>query len=234
MAFLIPYVRRYAVRYVGLFFLLLISSGLSLPGPAISGIIIDKVFANKDVGRLDLLVGMLLGLLFISEIVRFIQEYAGMRLSQEFTYFVRSSLIERILRFPLAFFNDFQTGYLVSRLDEVGILGGFFSAIIPALAEGTIRCAGALFIISRYNLKLALISLIVLPLFFEVAHRSVAPIRATSLGTMETSAKVRGKIQETLSGIDHECGRGERGLRIEGDAKGGRGTVQVRAGFRPS
>ena len=32
----------------------------------------------------------------------------------------------------------------------------------------------------------------------------------------------------------HECGRGERGLRIEGDAKGGRGTVQVRAGFRPS
>jgi hypothetical protein len=29
-------------------------------------------------------------------------------------------------------------------------------------------------------------------------------------------------------------GRGERGLRIEGDAKGGRGTVQVRAGFRPS
>ena len=32
----------------------------------------------------------------------------------------------------------------------------------------------------------------------------------------------------------HECGREEQGLRIEGDAKGGRGTVQVRAGFRPS
>ena len=32
----------------------------------------------------------------------------------------------------------------------------------------------------------------------------------------------------------HECGRRERGLRIEGDAKGGRGTVQVRAVFRPS
>ena len=31
-----------------------------------------------------------------------------------------------------------------------------------------------------------------------------------------------------------DSGRGERGLRIEGDATGGRGTVQVRAGFRPS
>jgi len=32
----------------------------------------------------------------------------------------------------------------------------------------------------------------------------------------------------------HECGRGERGLRIAGNAKGGRGTVQVRAVIRPS
>jgi len=202
LAFLVPYLKKNSIRYLGLFFLLLLGSGLSLPGPAITGVIIDKVFFSKDARKLDLFVGLLLAILLVSEIVRLVQDYATMRLSQEFTYSVRSHLIERILKFPLAFFNEFQTGYLVSRLDEVGFLGGFFSANVPALAESAIRFAGAFFLISRYNLKLTLISVLVLPLFFEVARRSVASIRATTLGTMETSAKVRGKIQETLSGIE--------------------------------
>ncbi|MGB2762978.1 MAG: hypothetical protein WBC02_13420 [Candidatus Aminicenantaceae bacterium] len=55
MTFLIPHAKKFVNRYVSLFFLLILGSGLSLPGPAITGIIIDKVFISKDATMLNLL-----------------------------------------------------------------------------------------------------------------------------------------------------------------------------------
>jgi len=222
LAFLVPHAKKYIPRYVGLFFLLLLSSGLSLPGPAITGYIVDKVFVRKDASKLDLLVGLLLAILLLSELVRIVQEYAMLRTSQEFTYSIRVHLIERMLRYPLSFFKDFQTGYLVSRLDEVNLLGSFFSITILSVAENLVRFVGAVFLISRYNLKLTLIAMIVLPLFFEVARRYVGAIRATSMSTMEKSAKVKGKIQETLSGIEV----------VKTFAKEGYETAEIKTGLR--
>jgi subfamily B ATP-binding cassette protein MsbA len=195
---------------------------LILPGPAITGNIIDKVFVSKDAAKLNLFVGLLLAILLFSELVRTVQEYLMLRLSQEFTYSIREFLIDRILRYPLSFFKDFQTGYLVSRLDEVNLLGGFFSISLLTVAENMVRFLGALVLIGRYNLKLTLIAMIVLPLFFEVARRSVGAIRASSMGTMEKSAKVRGKIQETLSGIEV----------VKTYAKEDRETAEIRSGLR--
>lgn len=222
ISFLVPHAKKNVPRYIGLFFLLLLTSSLSLPGPAITGHIIDKVFISKDLAMLNFLVGLLLAILLLSELVRIVQEYFMLRLSQEFTYSIRINLIERMLRYPLSFFRGFQTGYLVSRLDEVNLLGNFFSVTVLSLAESSIRFAGAIFLISRYNLKLTLIALLVLPLFFEVSRRSVGAIRATSMDTMEKSARMRGKIQETLSGIEV----------VKTFAKEGRETSKIKTGLR--
>jgi ABC-type multidrug transport system fused ATPase/permease subunit len=198
----VPHIKKYIPRYFGLLLLLILSSALSLPGPAIAGYIIDKVFIAKDVAKLSFLVGLLLTILLLSELVRIVEEYYMLRLSQEFTFSIRAHLIDRILRYPISFFAEFKTGYLVSRLDEVNLLGNYFSVTILSLAENLIRFLGAVFLISRYNLKLTIVSLLVLPLFFAVARRSVGAIRHSSLGAMEKNAEMRSKIQETLSGIE--------------------------------
>jgi len=145
-----------------------------------------------------------------------------LRLSQEFTFSIRVRLLERILRFPLSFFKNYQTGYLVSRVDEVNLLGSFFSLTVLLLAENIIRFLGALFLISRYNLKLTVIAMFILPLFFEVARRSMGAIRMTSMKAMERNAKVRGKIQETLSGIEV----------VKTYAKEGKETTEIKTGLR--
>jgi hypothetical protein len=49
----------------------------------------------------------------------------------------------------------------VSRLDEVNLLGSFFSITILSVAENLVRFVGAVFLISRYNLKLTLIAMLV-------------------------------------------------------------------------
>ena len=222
LSFLVPHLKKGIPRYIRLSFLVLLSSCLSLPGPALTAIIIDKVFVSKDAAKLNFLVSLLLAILLLSEVVRSVQEYSMLRLSQEFTYSVRVALVERILRYPLSFFKDFQSGYLVSRLDEVNLLGGFFSISILSVAENLVCFLGALLLISRYNLKLTLVAMIVLPLFFEVARRSVGALRASSVRTMEKIAKMRGKIQETLSGIEV----------VKTYAKEDRETAEIKSGLR--
>jgi ABC-type bacteriocin/lantibiotic exporter with double-glycine peptidase domain len=222
MAFLRPHFKKHLARYIGLGFLLILSSALSLPGPAITGHIIDKVFGSHNVSRLHLLVLLLLVILLISEIVRTFQEFHLLRLSQEFTFSIRINLLERILRYPLSFFREYQTGYLVSRLDEVNLLGSFFSLTILTLAESLLRFFGAIFLITRYNAKLTLIAILILPLFYEVSRRSMRAIRSTSLGMMERNAKVRGKIQETLSGIEV----------VKTYAKESREATEIKTGLR--
>ena len=209
-------------RYFGVLGLLIISSILSLPAPAITGYIVDKVFIRKNPAQLSVLVGLLLTLLIVSEIVRAVQEYQMFRLSQEFIFSIRLELLDRILRYPLSFFKKFKSGYLVSRLDEANQLGNFFSVTVLLMAENLVRFVGAIFLISCYNLKLTLISLAILPLFFEVARRSRGALRITSLGAMEQSATTRARIQETLAGIEliktfskeaHETSRIKESLR---------------------
>jgi len=69
LAFLVPHAKKNISRYIGLFLLLLLSSVLSLPGPAITGYIVDKVFVRKNASKLDLLVCLLLAILLLSELV---------------------------------------------------------------------------------------------------------------------------------------------------------------------
>ena len=96
----------------------------------------------------------------------------------------------------------------------------FYLALRPL--NGRILNWISIFLMCRYHMKLTLVSLFVLPLFFEVSRRSVGTIRTTSLGTMETSAKMRGKIQETLSGIEV----------VKTFAKEGRETTAIKGGLR--
>jgi ABC-type bacteriocin/lantibiotic exporter with double-glycine peptidase domain len=222
LAFLLPHAKNKLWSYVRLCFIFILGSCLSLPSPAITGYIIDSVFVNKNIARLNLLVGLLFIILIISELVRTAQDYSLLRLSQEFTFSVRMQLIRRILAYPLSFFRDYRTGYLVSRLDEVSLLGNFFSATVIMLGDNLIRFIGAVILISRYNTKLTIISLFILPFFFEISRRSVGVIRASSVGAMESSAIVRGKIQETLAGIE----------TVKTYAKEGQETSEIRSGLR--
>lgn len=220
--FLYPHVKKALPRYLILLFLLMFSSALSLPKPAITGYIIDKVFVAKDVSKLNFLVLLLLSIILLSEAVSIIKEYFRLRLSQEFTFSIRTKLIKKILQFPLSFFKKFQTGYLVSRIEEVTNLGNFFSGTILSLLENLIRFLGAIFLIIQYNIKLTIISLFILPLFFEISRRSIGAIRGSSLGAIEKTAKVKGKIQDTISGIEV----------VKSFAKEDRETEEIQSGLR--
>jgi len=200
--FLLSYMKKQKKKFFQTSILLFVISLLALPSPAIIGYIVDTVFIEKRLYKLSFLALLLIIILLLSEFCRTIQEYQKKRLTQEINLSIQHDLINKILKFPMSLYNNVKTGYLVSRIDEVSYIGVFFTGIFFSLLENFIKLIGSLFIIATFNLKLTLISLLILPLLFEVSRRYRHGLHASSFDLMEADAKLRGKIQETFSGIE--------------------------------
>ncbi|HLP45284.1 MAG TPA: ABC transporter ATP-binding protein [Candidatus Kapabacteria bacterium] len=202
LQFLIYYLKKSKKRFILLFVLYLFTNLIILPNPAITGYIIDHVFISKDASLFNLLLFALVVLLVISNISNIFREYQMFRLRQDLSYSIRLDLFEKLLRFPMKFHNDYQTGYLVSRVDEVTQVGNFFSTSIITFIGFFIKLVGALVFLFNYNAKLTLIALISMPFFFRLSMKYSHQIRYSTKETIEKDARLREKIQESFTGIE--------------------------------
>jgi ABC-type bacteriocin/lantibiotic exporter with double-glycine peptidase domain len=201
--FILPFLRKYRFKFLIALVLLGLSSLATLPSPLITGHIIDSVFLQKDLSKLNFLVLLLIILVLTAVIFRVIKEYYFIRFHQDFSCSLRTSLYERILRLPLSFFNSFQSGYLVARIDEIDYIANFFSGSFLGLVVNIVKLFAVFYIIIKLNFKLTVISILGLPLLYWTSKRYLMGLRKSSLNAMEKSANIRAKIQESFAGIEH-------------------------------
>jgi ABC-type bacteriocin/lantibiotic exporter with double-glycine peptidase domain len=197
---LIPFFKEHRRKVLFVVLLIVVVSLLSMPGPLLIKYIIDEVIIAKDIGMLNLIVGLLVFLALAKLLFSFLKRYLSTVASQEVVISLRQTLFSRILHFPLSFFNNYQTGYLVSRIKEVDSLGALFSAVVSLLGS-FLNLIFALCIMLYLSWELTLVSLIVLPLFYVVTRRYTGSLRRVSRDYMEKGAMVSRQYQETLSGI---------------------------------
>jgi len=115
---------------------------------------------------------------------------------------MKKDLYYRILRFPMSFFAQYQTGYIMSRIGEIEGLNLFFSMTLVQVAISFFRFIFCLGIMFHLNVKLTAISLCFLPLLFWITKRSTKELRRISWQYYEKSAVISQGMQDSLSGIE--------------------------------
>ena len=105
------------------------------------------------------------------------------------------------MKLPLSFFEKNQTGYLMSRINEVSGLGFFFSQSVIQLLTGVLEFIFCLVMLFYIQSMLTLLSLLVLPLLYMAARYYVKGVRVASKDILEKSAHISKEIQESISGI---------------------------------
>ena len=165
-----PYARPYR-KWIALGLLLLVLV------PAIETVeiylfklVVDDVLVPGDLRPLPMLAGAYLGLMLIGAVINFADDYVAAWVGERFVLDVRSDLYRHLQKLSLDSLDRRRLGDLVTRLTgDVQAIEGF---ILTAVGEGVSAFArilffgGALFVISW---KLALVSLVVIPLFYFVA-----------------------------------------------------------------
>jgi ABC-type bacteriocin/lantibiotic exporter with double-glycine peptidase domain len=195
-----PYVGRHWRKGVLGFFLILITSLLGFPQPLITRYIIDDVILSR---RIELLAGailLLIGIVLAEKLMRLLEDFYFARFEQRVTLDLQQDLAERVLRFPKSFFDDTQTGYLMTRLSsDVEGVRWFFSSTIVYIVSNLVRCLGGVVLLFYLEWRLALVVLIILPGVVFCMRYFSTRIHILSHQGMEQEANVSSHLQESLS-----------------------------------
>jgi len=181
-------------------FLLLFTSLLTFPQPLVTKYLIDNVILARRLDRLLWVVVLLAGLKIFSILSGMLQSYIFTRYEQQIMLEIQEALFERTLHFPKNFFDDKETGYIMSRLtSDVQGLRWFFSSTIVNIISNILRFIGGVVLLFYLEWRLALISLVVLPGLILLVRYFTGKLRILSHSGMEQLAKVARYMQESLA-----------------------------------
>jgi len=141
--------------------------------------------------------------IFLAEnMANLFQRYYFARFEQEVTLDIQRNLLDHTLRLPKSFFDDSQTGYLMSRLStDVEGLRWFFSSTVVFILSNIVRCLGGLGLLFYLEWRLAIGILVIFPGIVLSAYYFSRKIHVLSHQSMEKQAVVSSQFQESLSSV---------------------------------
>ncbi|MGD9046361.1 MAG: ABC transporter ATP-binding protein, partial [Desulfobacterales bacterium] len=195
-----PFLKRHWRKAVFGGCLVLLASICAFPAPLITRYLVDEVILGRQIGLLAAAVILLAGFLLAEKLVRMLHEFYFTRFEQRITLDIQQDLIARVLRFPKKFFDDHQTGYLMSRLTEdIDGVRWFFSNTIVYIIGNVIRFIGGVCFLFYLEWRLAGVVLILLPALGWGVRYFSGKLHHLNHRTMEQKADLAGNLQESLS-----------------------------------
>lgn len=195
-----PYVDRHRRKAFAGLFLIVVTTILAFPQPLITRYVVDEAILKRQTVLLLWAILFLVIILAAEKSMRLLEEFFFARFEQRVTLDVQTDLIERVLSLPKAFFDQTQTGYLMSRLSaDFEGLRWFFSGSIVYIFSNAVRFLGGLVLLLYLEWRLAVIVLFILPGILYGMQYFSRKVHALSHQSMEQDGRVASRLQESLS-----------------------------------
>lgn len=184
------------------FLVIIMSTVLSLAKPFVIKLIIDNSIAQKNVQNLIIFNLIFFAIFILVTLLGVIQNYIFTFIGQKLLYNLRMKLYEIVINQRITFFNEKQTGEIMSRiLNELPNVVNLFSATLINIITQVATLIVTFSIMYILNRQITLISMIVTPFIF-ILFRYYNPIfRKINMDFMQIYAKINNVLQENISNI---------------------------------
>ncbi len=199
---LLELLRPYRLRVAGMFVALILATAATLAPPPLAKLAIDNGIVPGDVATLNLCVLAFLASALVYWGASYLQTYLVGWVGQRALQDLRLRIFEHLQGQSIGFYSRKRAGVLISRVtNDVQALDQLVTDGVVTLFQSTLTLIGTAAILLILDVRLALLTFLVLPLLFvgSLAFR-VASANAYSL-TREKIAWITAYLQETLSGI---------------------------------
>ncbi len=178
--------------------------------------VVDDIFVHRNAEMLRLLPLAVIVIYAILGLSMYGQEYLMSFVGQDIVRHLRDRLYARIQAMPIAFFQQNQTGVLMSRVtNDVNIIRNMVSSAITGSLRDVFTVFGLIFVIFYRDWKMALAALVILPVaYFPVVALGRRVRRATG-GGQEAFAEMNTQLHETFSGNKIVKAFGQEGYEKE-------------------
>ena len=175
-------------------------ASLVLPGS--TKYLIDDVIARRDMALLKMIVLAVGGALLVQSVTSFLLTRLLSVEAQLLISRLRVQVQRHILRLPIKFFDDNQSGSLVSRImNDVEGVRNLVGTGFVLMVGGVLAASVSLVILIRINAQLTLIAVVPLILFGLISLKAFSYIRPIFRERWAINAEVTGRLTETITGI---------------------------------
>jgi subfamily B ATP-binding cassette protein MsbA len=175
-------------------------SGLVLPGS--TRYILDDVIGGGDLKTLQWILILVTGSLAVNAITSFWLTQLLSVEAQHLISVLRADVQKKILRLPTRFFDNTQSGALVSRImNDVEGVRNLVGTGLVQLVGGVLTAVICLILLLKISLSMTLFVLIPVLIFGFISLTAFKKIRPIFRERGAISAEVNGRLTQTLSGI---------------------------------
>ena len=198
LGFFKPYKKQLTISIL----LLIIISILNLSGPYLTKVAIDNYILNGDWSGLNFVMAVYFMALLLTFFLQYAQVYIMQLTGQRAMYDIKVKLFVHIQKMSLSFFNNNPIGRLVTRVvNDIEVLNEMFTQGIVVAIGDLLTLIGIAIALLILNLKLALLTFIVLPplLYATKFYRDRARDSYRNIRT--NLAKLNSYLQENIGGM---------------------------------
>jgi subfamily B ATP-binding cassette protein MsbA len=182
--------------------LMLVSRVSGLVLPYTPKFLIDDVIGKHQTSLLLPLALAVAGATLVQGLTSFaLSQVVGITAQRAITD-MRKRVYEKVTRLPVRYFDQTQTGILISRImsDAEGIRNLVGTGLVQ-LTGGVVTSAIVLVVLLRLNWKLTLITLVILALFGFVMSTAFSRLRPVFRERGRLNADLTGRLSQSLQGI---------------------------------
>ncbi len=163
---------------------------------------VDRVIVPRDVHPLPWIAGALAATGLCEALVSRARRILTEGTAQRFTFDLRNDLFAKVSRLPIAYFNESQTGDLISRISsDVDSIQDVVVNGTDSLLANFLRLLGVLIIFCTLNLKLGLASMAPLSLVALLLFSFNRRVKAVYVRARKQLGELTARLADTLGGI---------------------------------
>ena len=174
---IVPYFKPYIPHLILMIVCYLAIAGLNLVWPYLNGIVLTDVLLGESEGFLQakglgFVVLAMIATKLISLLFQVVQGVVSATIVPSVVARLKADIFESMGRLSLGYFHNSQTGSLMTRvLSDAERVTSFFTDIVPSLLTNAFTFISTLIIMFGMNVKLAAISLCLLPVLFLLSAK---------------------------------------------------------------
>ena len=177
-----------------------VASLVGLAPPLLIRTIIDDAIPEQDGGQLNLLAVAIVAFILVGAFNGVAQSFLGNSMSQSVMFDLRERLYRHLSSMSMRWFTANRTGETLSRINnDVGAVQNVISETLGSLVGNLITLGSTFAIMLALDWRLAVFSVVFIPLFVVPARRVGNVQRALQNETQQQLATMTSQMQETLS-----------------------------------
>ncbi len=195
------YLKRQKAALLATVLLVIASSGLALLGPYLMGLAIDRYIIVGDLAGLARVALMMIAVYAVASLTAWLEVYVMTNASQATVRDMRNDLFIRLQALSLRFFDQRTHGELMSRLtNDVETVSMVLSTGVTMFLSALLSVVGVGTVMLLLNYRLALVSLITIPLMMALTNYIAKHTRRGFQEQQESLGTLNGIIEETVTG----------------------------------